>query len=70
MIKEKVNIKHVNVQNSSNIYYDDSYIPDVVISNISDENSINDYERIYNNKNYIKIYSIDKYNIYKLNEEI
>ena len=70
MIKEKVNIKHINVQNESNLYYDDSYVPDVVISNILNENGTSDFEKIYNNKKYTKIYSIDKYNIYKLNEEM
>ena len=60
MINNVDRIEHVNVQNASKIYYNDSFDPEFVISNISAEDV-----KIYNKSNYEKIKSINGYNIFK-----
>ena len=70
MIENVDKIEHVNVQNSTSIYYNEKFIPDIVISNVIEKNSSEEHDeietKIYNNNTYKKINSIGGYTIYKL----
>ena len=52
MINNLNRLEHVNINNSTRVYYDNEYIPEVIISNISNEDN-----KIYNEKEYIKCYN-------------
>jgi len=62
MIHDVERLEHVNVNNSTSDYYDKTYVPEVVISNISHEE-----KHEYNEKEYKKIYDKLGYAIYELN---
>ena len=64
MIENVDKIEHVNVQNNTSIYYNYNFKPDIVISNIIEENS--QETKIYNKNIYRKINNINGYNIYEL----
>ena len=65
MINDFNKIEHVNVTNSSSIYYNEEFKPEIVISNVSDKEIM-----IYNKNTYKKMEQIDEYCIYYKIKEI
>ena len=62
MIKKIDRIEHINVNNSTSIYYDKNFKPEIIISNVSNNN-----EEIFNDVKYNKICEISSYSIYQIN---